>query len=109
MGGVAVGCPMDATGAIHWNPASISGLPCSEMSFGVELLLPTTQLSSRIDAGALGPNYPPVTLSGSDDSEPGVSAIPTMAMVHQMEGTPWTFGVGVLGVGGSHVNYPASA
>ncbi len=108
MGGVAVGCPLDATGAIHWNPASISGLPCSEMDFGVELLLPTTQLSSRIDAGALGPGNPPITLSGSDGGEPGVSAIPTMAMVHHVEGTPWTFGLGVLGVGGSHVNYPAS-
>ena len=108
MGGVAVGCPLDATGAIHWNPASISGLPCSEMDFGVELLLPTTQLSSRIDAGALGPGIPPITHSGSDGGESGVSAIPTMAMVHHVEGTPWTFGFGVLGVGGSHVNYPSS-
>ena len=100
MGGVAVGCPLDATGAIHWNPASISGLPNSEMAFGIGLLLPTTQLSSRVES--------PITLSGSDDSEPGVSAIPTMAMVHKVAGTPWTFGVGVLGVGGSDVNYPAS-
>ena len=108
MGGAAVACPIDSAGAIHWNPASISGLPSSEMSFGVGLLLPTTQLSSRIDAGALGPGNPPVTLSGSDGSEPGVSAIPTMALVYKKPDSPWSFGLGVLGVGGSHVNYPAS-
>ncbi len=100
MGGVAVGCPIDASGAIHWNPASISGLPCSEMAFGIGLLLPTTELSSRIAS--------PIALSGSDDGEPGVSAVPTMAMVHKVADTPWTFGLGVLGVGGSDVNYPAS-
>jgi len=108
MAGVAVGCPLDAAGAIQWNPASISGLPCSEMSFGFGLLLPTTQLSSRIDANAFGPGSPPITLAGADDSEPGVSAIPAMAMVYKEAGSRWSFGLGVLGVGGSHVNYPAS-
>ena len=101
MAGVATGCPLDAAGAIHWNPASISGLPCSEMEFGFGLLLPTTELSSRL-------NPPFGTFSGTDGSEPGVNVLPTMAFVHREEGSPWSFGLGVLGVGGSHVNYPAS-
>jgi len=108
MGGVATACPIDATGALHWNPATISGLSGSDMSFGVGLLLPTTQLSSRIGANALGPGNPPIDIAGSDNSEPGISAIPTMAFVYQPEDSCWTYGLGVYGIGGSHVNYPAS-
>jgi long-chain fatty acid transport protein len=108
MGGAAVACPIDSAGAIHWNPASISGLPCSDMSFGFGMLLPTESVSSRIGAGALGPGSPPVDLSGSDGSEPGICMIPTMALVRKIEGSPWSFGLGVFGVGGSHVSYPAS-
>ena len=107
MAGAAVACPIDSAGALHWNPASISGLPCSDISFGFGVLLPTTSLSSRIGAGALAPGYPPVDLVGSDGSEPGISMLPTMAFVHKVEGSPWAFGVGVFGVGGSHVSYPA--
>ena len=55
MAGAATGCPLDATGAIHWNPASISGLPASEMTFGMALILPSTKLSSTAAAGASGP------------------------------------------------------
>ena len=71
------------------------------MEFGLGLLLPTTELSSRL-------NPPFGSLSGSDGSEPGVCAIPTMAFVHRDECSPWSYGFGIFGVGGSHVNYPAS-
>jgi long-chain fatty acid transport protein len=108
MGGAGVACPIDSAGAIHWNPASISDLPCSEMSFGFGMMLPTETLSSRIGAGALGPGSPPVDLSGSDGSEPGICVIPTMALVRKIEGSRWSWGLGLFGVGGSHVNYPAS-
>ncbi len=102
MGGAAAGCPLDSAGAIHWNPASISGLPSSDMSFGMELVLPTSEVSSRVPAGE--GSY----LSGTSGSEPGVIPIPTMALVRKVEGSPWTFGLGMFGIGGSKTNYPAS-
>ena len=97
MAGASTACPIDSAGALHWNPATISGLPCSDISFGMELILPTTTLSSRC-----GP------FSGSDQSEPGVSPVPSMAFVHKCDDSRWTYGVGLFGIGGSSVNYPAS-
>ncbi len=88
MAGAAAGCPIDAAGALQWNPASISGLPASDMSFGMELILPQSELSSRINARALGHGFPPVTLAGSTDSEPGVTPVPDMAFVRKVDGSP---------------------
>ncbi|MHB1033309.1 MAG: OmpP1/FadL family transporter [Pirellulales bacterium] len=108
MAGAATAAPLDAAGAIHWNPASISGLESSEIGFGLELLLPTEELSSAIEPGALGGGFPPFRLAGSSDGEPGVSAIPTLALVHKNPESPWTFGLGMFGIGGFQANYPAS-
>jgi long-chain fatty acid transport protein len=108
MSGAATAAPIDAAGAIHWNPASTSGLESSELSFGLELLLPTESVSSVIDRGALGHGFPPFRVAGSTDSEPGVSPIPTMAWVHKSKDSPFTYGLGLFGIGGFQVNYPAS-
>ena len=109
MGGASTAAPIDAAGAIHWNPASISGLSSSEMEIGLELLLPSERVSSRIEPGALGGGFPPVELSGSDRGEPGVSTIPTAAWVHKCKSSPWSYGLGMFGIGGFRVNYPGSA
>jgi len=108
MGGAAVAAPIDAAGALHWNPASISGLAASDMSFGLDLILPTSQLSSRIGAGALGGGFPPVTLEGATSGEPGVTPVPMMAFVRRQEDSPLSYGLGLYGIGGSSVNYPSS-
>ena len=108
MGGAATAAPIDSIGALLWNPATISGLPCSEIAFGMELLLPSETLSSSIQAGALGGGLPAATLSGWTNGEPGAFPIPSMAWVNQVEGTPWAYGIGIFGVAGFSVNYPAS-
>ena len=109
MGGAAVAAPVDAMGALYWNPASISGLPCSEMSFGLGLLLPTTDVSSSLAPGSLGPGFPPIGLQGSNRSNAGVSVLPTAAYVQKIEDSDLTFGIGMFGIGGFSTNYPASA
>lgn len=109
MGGASTAAPIDAAGAIHWNPATISGLAESEVMFGLELLLPTEDVSSQIGAGAFGPGVPPVLLSGSTGGEPGAAPIPSVAWVHKPAGSPWTYGLGMYGIAGFRVNYPASA
>jgi long-chain fatty acid transport protein len=97
MAGAATAAPIDAAGAIHWNPASISGLQSSEVLFGMELLLPTEALSSQ---------YGP--FSGATGGEPGVTPIPSMALVHKLADSPWTLGLGMYGIAGFSVNYPAN-
>ncbi|HKD37772.1 MAG TPA: outer membrane protein transport protein [Pirellulales bacterium] len=109
MGGAAVAAPIDAMGALYWNPASISGLSCSEMGFGLGLLLPTTHLSSSLAANSLGPGFPPVTLAGSNKSNAGVCAIPDLGIVQKLDDSDWTYGLGVIAAGGFSTNYPASA
>ena len=108
MGGAATAAPLDAIGAIHWNPATISALPASEMSFGLEAVLPASDCSSQVAAGAFGPGVPPVDLAGSTGAELGVSAIPSFAFVHKPEDSCWTYGLGVFGIGGFGGNYAAS-
>lgn len=106
--GVSAACPIDSIGAINGNPATISGLKTSEVAFGLGLVLPTTSLESSVAANALGPGLPPVGLSGSSDSEPGVCAVPTIGFVNRNPCSPWTIGLGIFGVGGFSANYAAS-
>ena len=100
MGGAATGCPIDSAGAMHWNPASISGLPCSDISFGMELILPTTELSSSHSTRSAHVRQ--------RRERAGVTPVPNMAFVHKSADSPWTIGLGMFGVGGSSVNYPSS-
>src|SRR5437588_8369376 len=69
MGGASTAAPLDATGALYWNPASITGLDRSEMAFGLELLFPHTTLSSSVPANALGLGLPPTSVAGSTNSD----------------------------------------
>lgn len=108
MGGAGTAAPLDSMGALYWNPASISGLSNSEVGIGLGFVLPDSTLASQVNAGALGPFGPPVTLSGSTHSSAGVTPIPTMSFVQKIDDSPWTFGGGVFSVGGFSANYAAS-
>lgn len=108
MGGAATAAPIDSSGALMWNPATISGLESSEISFGITLAMPSSEVGSRLPAGAFGPGLPPVDLMGWDSSEAGVSPVPNIGYVERAEGSPWTFGLGVFGIGGFRTNYSSS-
>ncbi|PQO39710.1 hydrocarbon degradation protein [Bremerella cremea] len=99
MAGAGTAAPLDAIGALHWNPASISYLEKSEVSFGMEGLLADVSLTS--DVAGLGTN----TTSG----EPGVAIVPSVGWVDHLEGTNLTIGMGVYGVAGFRNNMPADA
>jgi long-chain fatty acid transport protein len=102
MGGAATACPIDSMGALHWNPGSICGLESSEMAFGMEVLWPTTRISSQVDLG-------PIVLAGSDNGDAGVVPIPSVGLVHKCCDSRWTLGLGMYGVAGFKANYPPSA
>jgi long-chain fatty acid transport protein len=108
MGGASVAAPIDAAGALYWNPGVISGLERTEMSFGLELVEPRERLSSTLPAGSIAPFTPPITLSGSTHGDTGISPLPTMALVFRPEQSDWTFGLGIFEIGGFTANYAAS-
>jgi long-chain fatty acid transport protein len=108
MGGVALATANDATGALYWNPATMSGLDSSQVAVGVELLYPQSRLASSYAASSLAPGIPPVPLAGSDRADNGIFPLPSGALVYQPADSPWTWGIGVFEVGGFGVNYPAS-
>ncbi|TWT37798.1 Outer membrane protein transport protein (OMPP1/FadL/TodX) [Posidoniimonas corsicana] len=98
MAGVGTALPVDAAGAIFRNPATMTGMRCSEVTFGAELLLQTETLSSTF----------PAVGSGSTGAEPGASVIPAVALVERDFRSPVTLGLGMYGVAGFKANYPSS-
>jgi long-chain fatty acid transport protein len=92
MGGAGTAAPLDAIGAVHWNPGSISGLPTNEVSFGMELLLADIELNNNVGSSTSG--------------EGGVAAIPSIGWVHHLEDSPMTIGLGIFGIGGFRNNQP---
>ncbi len=104
MGGASTAAPVDAAGALFWNPATIGSLARSEMSFATQVLIPRTTITSRIPAGVLGPN----AISGTTGGNNGVFPLPAFALVQKIEGSSLTYGVGFFTLGGFGVNYPAS-
>src|SRR5215471_16743720 len=108
MGGASVAAPLDATGALYWNPATLSGLPRSEIDFGLELLYSSSVLSSEVAPGSFGPGLPAGPLAGSTRGDAGAFPLPSFGFSYHAEETPLTFGLGVFAVGGFGSNYPAS-
>jgi long-chain fatty acid transport protein len=108
MGGASTAAPIDAAGALYWNPASITGLDKSEMSFGTEFLYGVLRMSSTLPADSFGPGIPATTLAGETRSDSGIFVIPTIALVYKPEESPMSFGFGVFSAGGFYSNFPGS-
>ena len=96
MGGAAVAAPIDALGAIYWNPATISGLDRSETAFGLDLLVSNQTVSSSV-----GP------FAGETDAESGVFPIPNIGWAHKTPLRALTIGLGVNGIAGFKTNLRA--
>jgi long-chain fatty acid transport protein len=109
MGGASTAAPLDASGAMYWNPATITGLPSSELGFGVEALYPETKLSSSLPANSFGLGLPPVGLSGTTRSNNGVFLLPTVGMAYLPEDSCVAYGLGLFSAGGFAVNFPGSS
>ncbi len=97
MAGAATAAPIDAAGAIHWNPASIAEFHHDEAFMGLALYVPDTRVESTVGV-----------LQGASRGESGAALIPTMALVHRARNPRVTFGIGAYGIAGFKVNYDAS-
>jgi long-chain fatty acid transport protein len=104
MGGAATGQPLDISGAMQWNPASLSVFDGSKLKLDLGMFKGTPTLYSSLPANAMGEGSPPV--SGATESELGYSPMPALAFSWGQEDSKSTFGVSVFGVSGFGVDFP---
>lgn len=107
MGGAATAQPLDISGALQWNPASISAFDDTIIRFDLGLFFSSPELSSTapiMDGNGQVTGY----MSGTTKDDKGVSPMPAFAMVFGKEGSKHTFGVSLFGISGFGVEFPES-
>lgn len=97
MGGAGTAAPLDAIGAVHWNPGSITGLESNQVSFGLEGLSADIQMSTTI-AG----------VTNHTNGDAGIANIPAVGWVHHIDNTDLSIGLGVYGIAGFRNAMPAN-
>ena len=97
MGGAATAAPLDAIGALHWNPATTTQLR-PQLAASIEVINPVVDMTSTI-----GP------FSGTSESDAGWTPVPGIGLIHRAPDSAVTFGLGLYGHAGFSLNYPASA
>lgn len=101
MAGVSTATPLDALGALYWNPAAIGRLGRNEVSIGGVLAYPDIYLS------ASRPRLDGSIMSGRTRSDSGLPLLSSLGVVYQLEeGSPMALGFGLLTLGGGGVNFP---
>jgi long-chain fatty acid transport protein len=106
--GATTAAPLDAQGALYWNPATLMGLERSELGVGLALLYPQTRLTTGLGGSAILPGVPPKDIIDSQRSDAGVFPLPGFAFAYKPEDQPWAVGIGAFPIGGFSVNFPAS-
>jgi len=110
MSGAGMAAPRDVQTALHWNPASLFGIPGTSLDFSLQYMLPTSSVSSTVQAGAFGPGFgPPVTMTGKTDSDIGGFPIPSFAYAKVNPDSRFAYGISAIGVGGFGVDYAGSS
>ncbi|MBX9581630.1 MAG: outer membrane protein transport protein [Gemmataceae bacterium] len=97
MGGASTATPVDAIGALYWNPAAIGRLGRSEVAVGGAFLFPNIHFDSA------APSF-----SGSTRSDNGVGIASDLGIVWQPEDNRLTYGLGLTSLGGGGVNFPGT-
>ena len=108
MGGAATAQPLDISGALQWNPASVSVFDENIMKLDVGLFFSSPKLYSTVPEfdtnGMPTGNF----YSGSTEDDRGTSILPSLAMVWGKENSKHTFGVSAFGISGFGVTFPES-
>jgi len=97
VGSVATAMPIDASGALYWNPGSLSAFKQNEIQIGIGLIQP----HSRATASIAGTPF-----ADSRKSQAGITPVPNMAFVwKRCPKSVFTYGIGLAGVGGASTLY----
>ena len=108
MGGAATAQPIDISGSLQWNPASISTFNGQILKLDLGLFFSSPKLYSIVpefnNLGQPTGNF----FSGSTDDARGTSILPSIAYVWGKEDSKHTFGASAFGVSGFGVTFPES-
>jgi long-chain fatty acid transport protein len=99
MGGASTATPVDAIGALYWNPAAIGRLGRSEVALGGAFTFPNFYVDTAAP-GLFGQR------TGRTRSDSGVGVTSNLGVVYQPEEGPMTFGLGMNTLGGGGINFP---
>ncbi|MBO0342557.1 MAG: outer membrane protein transport protein [Bacteroidota bacterium] len=106
MGGAATAQPVDISGALHWNPATISAFDEDIIKLDVGLFFSSPELSSTVpefdNEGQPTGNF----YSGTTEDDRGISPLPALAAVWSKPDSKHTFGASVFGISGFGVTFP---
>lgn len=106
MGGASTGQPLDISGALQWNPASISSFEDQILKIDLGLFFSSPVLDSTIPEfdsnGQPTGNY----ISGTTADDRGISPMPAIAYVWASEKSKHSFGFSLFGISGFGVTFP---
>ena len=113
MGGAATAQPLDISGAMQWNPATLSTFDDKIIKFDLGLFFSSPELSSSLPAdmlwqpGDFGPGAPgSPAVNGVTKDDRGASPMPALAMVWGKPDSKHTFGATAFGISGFGVTFP---
>jgi len=101
MGGAATAQPINISGALYWNPATISAFDEKIISVDASLFFSSPELSSSV-------TMPGASMAGTTKDDRAPSVLPSLAAVFGKAGSKHTFGVSLFGVSGFGVDFPQS-
>ena len=104
MGGAATAQPLDISGAMQWNPASLSVFDGSILKFDIGAFEGVPNLSSSLPPGMMFEGSP--ATYGETKSELGYSPMPALAFAWGKADSKHTFGVSAFGISGFGVDFP---
>ncbi len=103
MGGAATAQPLDISGAIQWNPATISTFDDRILNVDIGLFFASPELSSSLSENMMGAGSPAV--SGITKDDKGASPMPAIAMLWGKPDSKLTYAFSAFGVSGFGVDF----
>ncbi|MCB0620759.1 MAG: outer membrane protein transport protein [Saprospiraceae bacterium] len=103
MGGAATAQPIDASGALQWNPAAITAFDYTRFELSAAFFTAAPEVSSNVTMPDGQGGF--LTVTGVTEDDRGLSVLPTLAAVFGKEDSPFTWGVSAFGISGFGVDY----
>jgi len=104
MGGAGTALPVDAAGALQWNPASITTFQNNELSLSVAYFTAAPEVYAKVlQPDGQGGFF---TIEGLTEDEKGASPLPTLGIVFANPDSKFKFGISAFGVSGFGVDFP---
>ena len=102
MGGAATAQPLDITGSMQWNPATLSTFDGTKLKIDAGAFFSSPELFSSLPT-------PNGTFSGSTKDDRGTSVLPAIAIAWGNEDSKSRFGFSAIGISGFGVTFPENS